>query len=59
MYTYVYFVYNAIIQSYAERVLSLGDSSKMPEKMEEWNGSILSAQDAMREWVEKERKRKL
>ena len=55
MYTYVYFVYNAIIQSYAERVLSLGNSSKLPEKIP----SILSAQDAMREQVEKERERKL
>ena len=55
MYTYMYFVYNAIIQSYAERVLSFSNSSKLPEKIP----SILSAQDAMREWVEKERERKL
>lgn len=45
MYTYVYFVCNAIIQSYAERVLSSGNSAKMPEKIP----SILSAQDAVQE----------
>ena len=55
MYTYVYFVCNSIIQGYAERVLSSGNSAKVPEKIP----SILSAQDAVWEWVEKERERKL
>ena len=32
MYTYVYFVCSAIIQSYAETVLSSGNSAKVPEK---------------------------
>ena len=55
MYTYVYFVCSAIIQSYAETVLSSGNSAKVPEKIP----SILSAQNAVGEWVEKERERKL